>query len=141
MTSSALALLGYAAWMLALLGGIAVLRSTLTLSGRRAANAFAVTGDDVSPFSGRLCRAHANCYENLPIFACIVLVAITSGTAHVTDPLALWALAARVGQSITHLISTSSLAVQVRFGFFLAQFLIQVWWLAGLLQAWAAHAG
>ena len=68
-------------------------------------------------------------------------MAITSGNAHVTDPLALWALAARVGQSITHLISTSSLAVQVRFGFFFAQFLIQVWWIAGLLQAWAAHAG
>ncbi len=66
MSSSASALLGYAAWTLALLGGIAVLRSALTLSGRRAANRFAVSGDDVSPFSGRLCRAHANCYESLP---------------------------------------------------------------------------
>ncbi len=141
MSSSALALLGYAAWTLALLGGIAVLRSTLILSGRRAPNRFAVSGDDVSPFSGRLCRAHANCYESLPVYACIVLVAISSGNAQVTDPLALWALAARVGQSTTHLVSTSSRAVQVRFGFFFAQFLIQVWWLVGLLQAWAAHAG
>ena len=135
MSSSALAVLGFAGWTFALLGCIAVLRSSLTLSGQRAANQFAVSGDDVSPFSGRLCRAHANCYESLPVFAAILLVAITSGHTHVTDPLALWALAARVGQSTTHLVSTSNLAVQVRFGFFLAQFLIQAWWVLALLRA------
>lgn len=136
MNPSSLALLGYAAWTLLLLGAIAVLRSSLTLSGRRAANQFAPAGDDVSPFSGRLCRAHANCYESLPAFACLVLLAVTSGQSQVTDPLALWALAARIGQSATHLVSTSSLAVQVRFAFFLAQLLIQLWWVVGLYRAW-----
>ena len=134
MSSSALALLGFAAWSLGLLGILAVLRTGLTLSGQRAANSFSVTGDDVSPFSARLCRAHANCYESLPAFAAIVLVAMPSGNAHVTDPLALWALLARVGQSTTHLISTSVLGVQVRFAFFLIQFLIQVYWVVRLLQ-------
>ena len=134
MSSSALALLGYAAWSLGLLGILAVLRTGLTLSGQRAANSFSVTGDDVSPFSARLCRAHANCYESLPAFAAIVLVAMLSGNAHVTDPLALWALLARAGQSTTHLISTSVLGVQVRFAFFLIQFLIQVYWVIRLLQ-------
>lgn len=134
MSISALALLGYAAWTLTLLGAIAVLRIGLTVSGRRAPNSFAPSGDDVSPFSARLCRAHANCYENLPVFGAIVLVAITSGNAHVTDPLALWALLARVGQSTTHVASTSNRAVQVRFAFFLAQFLIQVWWVIGLFR-------
>ena len=138
MSVSAIALVGYAAWTLLLLGMLAVLRSSLTLSGQRAANSFGVDGSDVSPFSNRLCRAHANCYESLPVFATLVLVAITTGHAAITDALALWALVARVGQSTTHLISTSSLAVQVRFGFFLAQFLIQVWWAVSLLRVWLA---
>ena len=42
MNPSAFALVGYAAWTLVLLGGIAVLRSSLTLSGRREANSFGV---------------------------------------------------------------------------------------------------
>ena len=138
MSASAIAVVGFAAWTLFLVGMIAVLRSALTLSGQRAANSFGVDGTDVSPFSNRLCRAHANCYEGLPVFAALVLVAIATGQAAVTDPLALWVLAARVGQSTTHLISTGSLAVQVRFGFFLAQFLIQAWWAISLLRAWLA---
>ena len=59
MSASAIALVGYAAWMLFLVGIIAVLRGSLTLSGQRAANSFGVDGSDVSPFSNRLCRAHA----------------------------------------------------------------------------------
>jgi len=135
MSASALALLGYAAWTLLLLCGIAGLRTGLTVSGRRTANSFAVTGEDVSPFSARLCRAHANCVENLPVFGALILVAIASGRADVTDPLAAWALLARVGQSTTHLVSTSERAVGVRFAFFLAQVLIQLWWVVALAAA------
>lgn len=136
MSNSAAALLLYATWTLLLLSGIAILRGAITASGRRAANSFAVSGDDVSPFSARLCRAHANCYENLPAFACIILVAIASGNTHITEPLALWATAARVGQSTTHLFSTGNRAVQVRFAFLLAQILIQCWWIASLVGVW-----
>ncbi len=135
MNTSTLALLGYAAWTLALLGGIAALRGALTVSGQRAANSFAISGEDVSPFSARFCRAHANCYENLPAFASIVILAIVSGNARITDPLALWALAARVGQSTAHLVSTSNRAVQLRFAFLFAQFLIQFWWIVRFFGA------
>ena len=135
MSASHLALLGYAAWTLILLGGIAVLRSWVTFSGARAANSFAPTGDDVSPFSGRLCRAHANCYEFFPIFGGLLGVAALTQTTHLTDPLALWALAARVAQSGVHLASTSVSAVTLRFGFFLAQFVIAAWWAARLAAA------
>jgi len=135
MSASAVALLGYATWTLALLGGIAVLRGALTLSGQRAANSFAVSGEDVSPFSARLCRAHANCYETLPAFAGIVLLAIVSGNAPITDPLALWALVARIGQSTVHLLSTSNRAVRVRFALLFVQFLIQIWWAVRLFGA------
>lgn len=135
MEHSLLALLLYATWTLLLLGGIALLRVGVALAGRRAANAFAVSGEDVSPFSARLCRAHANCYENLPFFAGLVLVAAVSGNAAITAPLALWAVAARVGQSTVHLLSTSIVAVQLRFLFFLALWLIQAWWAVLLLGA------
>jgi uncharacterized MAPEG superfamily protein len=111
-----------------------VLRAVLTLRGPRSANSFSVWGDDVSPFSGRLCRAHANCYENLPAFASIVVVAAISGHPSITDPLALWALAARVGQSTVHLISTHNRAVQLRFAFLLAQFVIQMIWITQLID-------
>ena len=76
MHASDFALVAYASWTLALVFAIACLRASLTLRGKRAANAFSVTGDDVSPFSGRLCRAHANCVENLPVFAVIVIAVI-----------------------------------------------------------------
>lgn len=135
MTQSILAVLLYAAWTLLLLGGIALLRFSVSLAGKRAANAFAVSGEDVSPFSARLCRAHANCYENLPIFAGLLLAVVVSGNAAITAPLALWAVAARVGQSTVHLLSTSIRAVQLRFLFFLVLWLIQAWWVVLLLGA------
>lgn len=134
MTNSILALLGYAAWTMALLGGIALLRSYYTLAKGRYANSFKTTGEDVSAFSARLCRAHANCYENLPIFAALIAVAAFSGNAAITDPLALWVLVARVGQSSVHLVSTRNLAVMLRFGLLMVQWLIQLSWIVQLLQ-------
>jgi uncharacterized MAPEG superfamily protein len=133
MTPSLFALIGLAVWTLTLLAGIALLRMRLTLTGKRAANAFAVNGDDVSPFSARLCRAHANCCENIGVLAAIIAAAVLSGASHVTDPLAPWLLAARVAQSVTHLVSTSNAAVTLRFVFFGIQLGIQFMWVAQLL--------
>jgi uncharacterized MAPEG superfamily protein len=133
MGPSALALLGYTAWTILLVICIGLQRGMLTLSGQRAPNSFKTDGTDVSPFGQRLARAHANCYENLPIFGAIVLTAIATGHSSVTDPLAPWLLAARICQSSTHLLSTSSPAVMVRFTFFLVQMLIQIWWLIALI--------
>lgn len=138
MSPSVLALLGFATWTLILLGGIAVLRSGLTLSGARAANSFSPAGSDVSPFSGRLCRAHANCYETFPIFGGLLVASALSQSTHVTDPLALWALSARVAQSTVHLFSTSNAAVTLRFGFFLIQLVIMGYWALRLLSVAAA---
>lgn len=121
MHTSDLALVAYASWTLALVFAIACLRASLTLTGKRAANGFSVTGDDVSPFSGRLCRAHANCVENLPVFAAVVVAARLSGHAAAVDPIAPWIVAARVAQSSVHLVSTSPRAVTIRFVFFALQ--------------------
>ena len=134
MSSSLIALLGYAAWTLALLGGIAMLRTYYTVVGGRYANSFKTTGEDVSAFSARLCRAHANCYENLPIFAALITVATVSGQSAITDPLALWVLAARVAQSSIHLASTRNRAVIARFSMLMVQWVIQAYWVVQILS-------
>jgi hypothetical protein len=128
MSPSIVALLGYIAWMLALLAILASIRVSLSLAGKKAPNSFDPGGADVSPFSNRLFRAHANCDEHFPIFGGLLLLAIATDATAVTDGLAYYFLGARVLQSMVHLISTSNLAVQVRFAFFLAQFLIGIWW-------------
>jgi len=133
MTPSMIALVGFAGWTVILLLGIGGLRTFVAVSGRKAANTFQPDGADVSPFSNRLCRAHANCYENLPIFAALVLAAAVGGHGAVTDGLAHVFLAARLLQSTTHLVSTSVLAVQMRFGFFVVQVVIYIWWAYRLL--------
>jgi uncharacterized MAPEG superfamily protein len=138
MSNSLFALLGFATWTLTLLFGIAMLRCYYTLAGGRYANSFLVTGEDVSLFSGRLCRAHANCYENLPAFAAIIAVAHFSGQVGITDALALWALAARMAQSTVHLISTRNRAVMLRFSLLMVQWVIQVVWIAQILSVLAS---
>lgn len=127
-SASLLALLGYASWTLALLVLIAVHRAALVVGGRRP-NSFSPWGADVSPFSERLCRAHANCIENLPVFAGFVVVATLAGARHVTDPLALWVLAARIAQSTVHLLSTTNRAVMLRFALLAGQVLVMMTWL------------
>jgi uncharacterized MAPEG superfamily protein len=132
MSPSALALIGYAAWTLLLLVAIILFRTVLVLKNGYASNSFAPWGEDVSPFSARLCRAHANCYENLAVFAALILLAIVTGHGEITDPLARWVLAARVAQSVVHLISTSEMAVNVRVTFLLVQLGIEAYWIVQL---------
>ncbi len=133
---SALAVLLYSAWALALLTCIVLLRVSLVASRKRAPDSFAVSGEDVSPFSGRLCRAHANCYENLPAAAGILMVAIVSGHSSATDPLALWFVAARICQSLAHLVSTGTAGVSIRFAFLVLQVVIQWIWIIKLAGEW-----
>ncbi len=108
MPPTLLALLGFAAWPLLLVAAIISWRSVLVLRGR---------------------AAHGNCVESLPVFAAIVVVAGLGERLAVTDPLAPVLLAARVGQSVVHLTSTSHWAVVVRFGLFAVQVGIGAWWL------------
>jgi hypothetical protein len=123
-----MALLGYVALMLVLLGTLATLRTMVTLSGKIAANGFKTTGEDVSPFSARLCRVHANAYEFFPVYGGLLLYAIATGQTEITNGLAMIFLGARVLQALVHLASTSVMAVQVRFAFFLIQFGIGIFW-------------
>lgn len=134
MSDSALALIAYAAWAILWVLTIITLRSWIFLVHKRPSAEFQPDGSDVSPFHMRLCRAHANCVENLPIFAGIVLTAIVTGHADVTDSLALWVVGARVAQTLTHLVSTSNLAITIRVTFFAAQLAIEVYWIVELVE-------
>lgn len=133
MSTSVTALAGFAAWQVLLTFALGFYRTGMVLGGRKAANAFKTDGSDVPGFGQRLTRARDNCYENLPMFAALVVAASLAGRTAVTDPLALWVLAARLGQSVTHILSTSVPAVQVRFAFYLAQVGIMGWWAVRLL--------
>ncbi|QRN03074.1 MAPEG family protein [Legionella sp. MW5194] len=134
MESGYLLVLGFCTWTLILLFSIGLLRVSLTVSGQRRANAFSPFGDDVSPFANRLCRAHANCYENLPVVIGVVFVAALTQQLPVINPLVLTFLTLRVLQSIVHVLSTRVLAVLVRFVFFAGQVLILFYWIIRLFS-------
>jgi len=122
-------------WAMALLVLLAGLRSMLTLFHGKPANSFAPTGLDLSPFGQRLTRAHANAYEFLPFALAVMIFAVMTDQTEITDGLAVWLLAFRIGQSGVHLISTSVIAVLVRYIImFIPQVAIVVWWAINLLS-------
>lgn len=129
MTHTAIALLGFAAWSIVLLVLLALVRTSLVFAGKKAANAFNPSGEDLEGFGRRLTRAHANCYENLPAAGAVMLYAIATGATAVTDPLAYAFLGARVLQSLAHLASTSRPFVLIRFTFFIVQVAILATWI------------
>jgi uncharacterized MAPEG superfamily protein len=128
MSNSALVLTLFISWALLLLVLMKVLRSYLVVSGRVRSNEFNPENSNLSPFMQRLTRAHANCLEGLPIFGGLLVVALATGRAEVTDPLAPWLLGARVAQSSIHLVSVSVVAVNARFTAFAVQIAIAVSW-------------
>ncbi|MEM9304474.1 MAG: MAPEG family protein [Pseudomonadota bacterium] len=134
MSATASVLAAYGLYVLVLVIGVAVFRTQLVMTGQRRANSFAPDCTDVSTFGQRLGRVHANAYESFPWIAAPLLVALATDRTEVTDPLAWWLLAARLGQAITHLGSTRELAVYVRFAFMLAQVAIAANWAVRLLQ-------
>ena len=133
MTFTLFALAGFIAWSLSLLGLMEAIRARLVLAKAVPANGFTPDNSNLSPFMQRLARAHANCLEGLPIFGGLMLLAVVAGKSAITDPLALFFLAARVLQSLVHLSSVSASAVTARFVLFAVQMVIGAFWAARLL--------
>lgn len=134
-TPSIVALTGFIAWSLALLVLMETIRSKMVLAKEVVANGFTPDNAGLSPFMQRLARAHANCLEGLPIFGGLLVVAVITDRAAVTDPLAIVLLAARIVQSTIHLASVGPAAVTARFGAFAVQMAIAVYWCYRLLVA------
>lgn len=129
MSPTACALLGLASWQIAVLLALAGFRLYTAATQQKPANSFAADGLDLAPLGQRLTRVHANCYENIPLYAAVLLYAIATSQTAITDPSAHWLLYARIGQSVVHAASTSVPAVLVRFALFVAQVLIVICWL------------
>lgn len=132
LSPSAAVLLSLVGWSLLLAVLLVSMRGLQVLSGQREVNAFAADGSDVPGFGQRLTRAYANCLENLPAQAAVLLYAMLAGQTTITDPLAYCLLGARLLQSCVHMLSTSALFVWLRFASYLVQVLILVWWLLRL---------
>jgi uncharacterized MAPEG superfamily protein len=119
MTGSLYCLVGFTAWAIVLVTAIACARIALVLTGRKRANEFPGGIQHGGDAYWRLNRAHLNTLENLPIFAALVL---SARFAHVDVTLpAQIVLGARVVQSLIHLSSGRSLAINLRFTAFLTQ--------------------
>jgi len=124
MTTPLAALLGFALWTLAvLIFTVGVHRWSLILIGRAGIHQFPADAPAGPDWYRRAVRAHANCIENLPVFASIVGVATASGAKGAAlDALALAVLGARVGQTVAHVaFPQTRRVVSVRFSFFCVQ--------------------
>ena len=122
------ALMGFAAWTLLLVAGVFLYRGVRFLSGTPINHwPRSAKPTDDAPFARRIEDAHANCLENLPIFAVIVLVAASLGRLEVINVLAPCVLYARIGQTAAHLSGVGQLNVLVRATFWAMQLVLFVW--------------
>lgn len=129
------ALLAFTAWTLVLMFIYVGYRVGLVLTFKKPANAWTRGQASEDPaFIVRAHHAHLNCAENLPVFAAVVLAASVLGKLPVVDAIACWFLAARIAQSVVHLISTAPLMVFVRANLFVIQVLMLAWVIWGLLH-------
>ena len=128
------ALLGFTAWTLALIGlvfgyrGLAYMKGTPINYWPRG-----VRHADDPGLLHRIEDAHANCLENLPLFAVLVLVAAAMAKLPAIDTLAACVLYCRIGQSLAHLWGAGSMMVHVRATLWTGQLVLFVMIFAKLL--------
>ncbi|TGK82204.1 MAPEG family protein [Leptospira noumeaensis] len=117
-----LTLIGFTLWTLVLGVSLTSFRSVQVLLGKKKSNEFPAGIQHGSEFNWRLNRAHLNCLENLPLFVAVVFLTANLGMIDsFVNQAGLVILGARVLQSLTHLTSTSVLAVNIRFTFYMTQ--------------------
>jgi len=131
--ASAFVLTALIAWTLFLVILMEVLRTRFLITKTVAANEFRSDNSNLPPYMQRLARAHANCIESFPIVGGLLVVALLTNRADVTNALAPWLLLARLLQSSIHAVSANLLATWLRFIAFGIQMAIAVYWVCGLL--------
>lgn len=130
MTTPLWALLGFAIWtLIVLIVGIGAYRFSQVFSGKAKPADFPGGVAEGAPYYCRATRAHANCLENLPVFAALVLIAAVSQIDMPRlDQLAVAVLVARIVQSLIHLcLPVSNNTVKIRGLFFLVQIVAFLW--------------
>ena len=128
MNTTGIAVIVYILWMVILLAVFLFVRVKALIKQEVRTNNFLADGSDVSQFAQRLARAHANCYESAPMILGILLLALATDQIHVTNGLALYVIAARILQSLVHMMSTNAHMVRLRFALFMVQVVIVAIW-------------
>lgn len=126
---------GFSIWTVLLLLGIGINRWILVYGYHHRVSSFKASCEDGPTFANRIGRAHANCYENLPILLGIVFFAYATNNIAITNHGAYAFLGLRMAQSIVHMISIRSRVVLIRFFLFSAQLAIMLYWIIRLLSA------
>jgi len=139
MNTSGIAIVVYILWMVVLLTVFLIVRVRALVTREVRTNNFRPDGSDVSGFAERLSRVHANCYESAPMILGILLLAIATDQVHITNGLALYVIAARILQSVVHLLSTNAHMVRLRFALFVVQVTIVVIWAFQFLKLFTAN--
>jgi uncharacterized MAPEG superfamily protein len=136
MTASLYSLLAFTLWtVLILTVGVGLHRLSLIFRGRAQLADFPGDQAHGPDRYRRTVRAHANCVENLPVFAALVLTAHAAGLESAAfEALSVSVPVARLGQTLAHIASGSNFAIAVRFLFFLVQ-LIAFLTMAGVIAA------
>lgn len=117
-------LLAFAVWtVLVLLAGVGIHRWSQILSRKAELTDFPADRLEGPPFYRRAMRAHANCIENLPVYAALALIATVVGlNTWWLDRLALAVILGRVGQTLVHMAFTeTNVTIAIRFAFFFLQ--------------------
>ncbi len=120
-------LLAYAGWALFLLILLISARSLAVLSGKTKADGFPPYHYNPACPLNRLHRAYLNTLELLGILIVVGATALWLGNTELAACLLPWIVAARVAQSIIHLVGVNHWLVQIRFGFFLVQVALVSW--------------
>lgn len=128
------ALLGFTAWTVFIIAGVFLYRGVKFLGGTPINHwpRQAKPADDMALIK-RMEDAHANCLENLPVFAAIVLAAAAMGRLDAIAAMAPLVLYARIAQTTVHLIGVGKMHVLVRATFWSIQLALFIWMLAKLL--------
>lgn len=134
MQEAYVALLVYGLWMYGLIFVMGFVRGKATKVGKITVETMDVNNRNISDFAYRVSRAHANCYENMPIFVGIVLVATMTGRIEIINGLAYVFIVARIAQTSFHLYSGSSRFIAMRGLCFMIQVILQIYWSILLLS-------
>jgi uncharacterized MAPEG superfamily protein len=144
MTTPLWTLVAFAGWTLfVLMFGVGTRRWYLILSSQAALTSFAADTPHGSPAYRRAVRAHANCVENLPVYAAIVLSAETARLVppHM-DMLALAVIVCRIAQSSVHiLLPETNRTIAFRFSFFFVQIVAMIWMMVSVASLAIARSG
>lgn len=144
MTTALWTVIAFASWTLSvLMFGVGTRRWYLILSHRAALTSFPADMAHGNTAYRRAMRAHANCVENLPVYAAIVLSAEAARLVPLhMDTLALAVIACRITQSCIHmLLPETNSTIAVRFSFFFAQVAAMIWMIISIASLGIARVG